>query len=142
MKRPIEKIKVKGRFLGIFVLVIIQFLVGFIHIFLGSILLLGIHLSSIVLSSTSQMVYSLYTLIYGILVTVFTYLFWKEKRTGWIGTAAISIFIIIVDILAIFDLLNFLSIPKMAGLGEIPYSLFVLFYLFEHHIRLQYKIEF
>ena len=88
------------------------------------------------------MVYSLYTLIYGILVTIFTYLFWKEKHIGWIGTAAISIFIIIVDILAIFDLLNFLSIPKMAGLGEIPYSLFVLFYLFEEHIKLQYKIEF
>ena len=139
MKRPIEKIKVKGRFLGLFALVIIQYLIGFIHIFFGSIILLGIYFP-VAYSLITQNVYSVYTLIYGILIVVFTFLLWKEKRIGWIGTVTISIFIIIIDTLALFDLLNFLGIPKTAGLGEIPYSLFILFYLFEDHIRLSYKV--
>ena len=86
------------------------------------------------------MIYNFYTLAYGLLVVFFTYLFWKERRLGWIGTVAVSLFVIIVDTLALFDLINVLGIPKTAGLGEIPYSLFILFYLFEDHIRLKYSI--
>jgi hypothetical protein len=139
MKKPIENIKVRGRFLGVFIVVIIQSLVGFIHIFFGSILLLGSYVP-VSSSSTLPIIYSLYTMVYGILTTFFAGLFWKEKRLGWIGTIAVSLFVILVDTLALFDLFNFLGIPKTAGLGEIPYSLILLFYLFEEHIRLKYNI--
>lgn len=139
MKRPIENIKPKGRFLGVLVLVIFQSLVGFIHIFFGSILLLGSYVP-IASSSIAPMIYNFYTLAYGFLTVFFAYLFWTEKRIGWIGTVAVSLFVIIVDILVLFDLFNVLGIPKTAGLGEIPYSLFILFYLFEDHIRLKYRI--
>ena len=139
MKRPIENIKPKGRFLGVLVLVILQYLVGFIHIFFGFLLLLG-NYTSVTSFSTAPMIYNFYTLAYGLLVVFFTYLFWKKRRLGWIGTVAVSLFVIIVDTLALFDLINVLGIPKTAGLGEIPYSLFILFYLFEDHIRLKYSI--
>ena len=139
MKKPIENIKVKGRFLGIFILVILQALVGVIHIFFGSVLLLGSYVL-VASSSTAPLIYSFYTLVYGLITIVFSYLFWIEKRSGWFGTAAISLFVIVVDIFALLDFFNVLGIPKTAGFGEIPYSLFVLFYLFENHIRLKYRI--
>ena len=139
MKKPIENIKVRGRFLGVFILVIFQTLVGVIHIFFGSVLLFGSYVP-IASSSTVPLIYSFYTLVYGFLTIVFTYLFWKERKLGWIGIVAISLFIIIADALALFDLYNILCIPKTAGLGEIPYSLIILFYVFEDHVRLRYNI--
>jgi len=90
-------------------------------------------------SSTALMIYSFYTLVYGLLFSFFAYLFWKGKKLGLIGTA-VSLFVIIVDALALFDLLNFLGIPTTSSLGEFTYSFIILFYLFEDHIRLRYKI--
>lgn len=139
MKKPLENIKASGRFLGVFVLVIFQTLVGIMHIFFGSILLFESYVS-IASSSTAPLIYSYYTLVFGLFTIVFTYLFWIEKRSGWLGTTAISLFVIVADILALLDFFNVLGIPNTAGLGEIPYSLFVLFYLFENHIRLKYRI--
>jgi hypothetical protein len=138
MKKPIENINPKGRYLGVFVLVVIQLIVGIIHTFFGFTMVLGIY--SVVSVSTAPMVYSYYTLAYGLLTLFFAFLFWIGKRLGWIGTIGISIFVIFVDILAVFSLFNVLGIPKLAGLGEVPYSLFILFYLFEDHIRLKYSI--
>ena len=46
-----------------------------------------------------------------------------------------------MDVFALLDFFNVLGIPKTAGLGEIPYSLFILFYLFEDHIRLKYRTK-
>ena len=62
------------------------------------------------------------------------------KRSGWIGTWVISAFVILVDTTAVFSLFNVLGIPKFAALGEVPYSLFILFYLIEDHIRSKYNI--
>ena len=139
MNRPIENINVKGRFLGIFILVIIQSLIGFIHIFFGVFLLVGSYVP-VASFSAAPLIYNSYTLVYGLLTVFFIYLFWKGKQSGWIGTAAISIFVTAVDILAIFDLFNVLGIPKTAGLGEIPYSLIILFYLSQNHVRSKYNI--
>ena len=138
MKRPTKVVTFRGRFIGIAVLVVVQFIVGIIHVIFGFALLSGSF--SVASYSMMPMVYTFYTLAYGLLVVFFTYLFWKERRLGWIGTVAVSLFVIIVDTLALFDLINVLGIPKTAGLGEIPYSLFILFYLFEDHIRLKYSI--
>jgi hypothetical protein len=139
MKKPIENINVRGRFLGVFILVIVHSLVGFIHIFFGSILLLGSYVP-LASSSTEPMIFNFYTLVYGILTVFFAFLFWKGKRIGWIGTAVVLLFVIIVDTLALFDLFNVLGIVKTAGLGEIPYSLFILIYLLQDHIRNKYSI--
>ena len=139
MKKPIENLNVRGRFLGVFILVIVQSFVGFIHTYFGFVLFIG-GFVPVASSSIVPMIYNFYTMVYGILSVFFTYLFWKERKLGWIGIVAISLFIIIADALALFDLYNILCIPKTAGLGEIPYSLIILFYVFEDHVRLRYNI--
>ena len=137
MNKPIENIKPKGRFLGVFVLVAIQSIVGIIHIFFGFTMILGIYS---VAYSSATLIYSYYTFSYGVLTLFFTFLFWKGARLGWIGTIAISAFVILVDTLAAIDLFNVLGIPNLAALGEIPYSFIIVFYLFEDHIRSKYSI--
>jgi hypothetical protein len=137
MNKPIENIKPKGRFLGVFVLVAIQSIVGIIHIFFGFTMILG---NYSVAFSSAPLIYSYYTFAYGLLTLFFTFLFWKGDRLGWIGTIVISAFVILVDTLAAIGLFNVLGIPNLAALGEIPYSFFIVFYLFEDHIRSKYLI--
>lgn len=138
MKKPIENIKVRGRLLGVFVLVIVQFFVGVIHIFFGLSTLFGSF--SVASYSITPTVYSVYTAVYGCLTFIFTYFVWTGKRLGWIGTAAVSLFVIIADTLAASSLFNVLGIPMIAGLGEIPYSLIILIYLIQNHVRIKYSI--
>ena len=140
MKSSKTIVMYKNRFLGILFLVIIQLIVGFTHIFFGLALISGIF--SFNSYSIAPTIYMVYTLVYGLLTAFFTYLIWKRKRLGWIGTVAISIFVILVDSLALFDLTNILSIPapKFAAIGEIPFSILVLAYLLQNHVRLKYNI--
>ena len=88
--------------------------------------------------------YSVYTLIYGSLSLTFAYLLWINKRSGWIGTICVSLFVIGVDLLAVSGLFNILGIPApvFAASGEIPYSLLVLFYLVQDHVRSKFRIKF
>jgi hypothetical protein len=140
MKSSKTIVMYKNRYLGILFLVIIQLIVGFTHIFFGLALISGIF--SFNSYSIAPTIYTVYTLVYGLLTAFFTYLIWKRKRLGWIGTVAISIFVILVDSLALFDLSNILSIPapKFAAIGEIPFSILVLAYLLQNHVRLKYNI--
>ncbi|MFA5363742.1 MAG: hypothetical protein WC325_00990 [Candidatus Bathyarchaeia archaeon] len=137
MKRPEATISVKGRFLGVALLVVIQFIVGVIHIILG---LATISVNP--LGASFSMTYNVYTLVYGCLTVFFTYLLWNGKRLGWIGTVATSIFVIVVDSLAAFDVSNILSIPapKFAAIGKITFSILVLAYLLQHHVTSKYNI--
>jgi len=140
MKKSKIEIILKKRYLGILFLVIVQLIVGFTHLFFGLALISDIF--SFISNSSFQTIYAAYTLIYGSLTTFFTYLIWKGKRLGWIGTIAISLFVIAMDALAVFDLFNILSIPapKFAAIGEIPFSTLVLAYLLQHHVRSKYNI--
>jgi hypothetical protein len=90
--------------------------------------------------SMTPMIYSYYTFVYGCLTLLFAYLFWVEKRLGWIGTVAISLFIIVADILTAFESFNPLGIPKLAAIGEVPFSILILVYLLQSHIRTKYHI--
>lgn len=139
MKRPTTAVTFRGRFLGIAVLVVIQLINGIIHTFSGLALLLGSYIL-MASSSNAPSIFSFYTLTYGILTIVFTYLLWKGKRLGWIGTVAVSSFVIIADILTIFDLITFLGVVKTAGIGEIPYCLVIIIYLIQTHVRSKYSI--
>ena len=138
MERP-QKVPVfKGRFLGITVLVAVQFIIGVIHIVFGFAMLSG-NFSAAAFSLT-PLVYSVYTLAYAALTLLFTYLVWVGNRLGWLGTVAISSFVILADALAVLDLLSVLGIPKFAALGEIPFSVLVIAYLLQPHIRSKYRI--
>lgn len=138
MKKPQNVVTFRGRFLGIAVLVVVQFIVGFIHVFFGFAMLSGNY--SIDAFSITPAIYSIYTLAYGTLTLLFTYLIWAGKRLGWIGTVAVSLFVIVADTLTIIDLLGFLGIPKPAALGEIPFSILILAYILQNHVRSRFSI--
>ena len=140
MKPSSKVITFKGRFLGITFLVVIQFINGIIHTFSGLALFLGGYIP-VASSSMEPLIFSFYTLIYGLMSVFFTYLLWNGKRLGWIGTVAISLFVIIADILTVFDLLTFLGIIKTAAIGEVPYSALIIIYLLQKHVRLKYEIK-
>jgi hypothetical protein len=139
MKTSKKDITFRGRYLGILFLVSINLIIGLIHLTVGLAMVLGCY--SFAAYSTT-MIYSVYTLVYGFLIVVLTYLVWKGNRMGWIGTVAISTFVIIIDSLAVFKLSNILSIPapNFAAIGEIPFSILVLVYLLQNHVRAKYNI--
>ena len=133
MNKPKMEVTVKGRYLGITLLVIIQIIFGITHIFFGLAMLSGKF--SIAAYSFTPIVYSFYTLIYGCLAFFFACFVWMGKRLGWMGTIGVSLFVIIADILAAFDLVNVLGIPKIAAFGEVPFCILLLAYLLQHNIR-------
>ena len=128
----------KGRFFGVAVLVAVQFLIGIIHVAFGFAMLSGNF--SVAAVSVTPLVYSTYTATYGSLTLLFTYLFWAGKRSGWIGTVAVSSFVIIADSLTVLGLLSALGIPPLAAVGEIPFSILVIAYLLQPHVRTKYSI--
>ena len=140
MEKSNNDVTFKGGYLGILFLVIVQVILGFIHVMFGFILLSGFNSFS---SSMISTVYTIYTLVYGTLSLVFAYLLWMNKRIGWIGTVGFSSFVIVVDTLAVLGLFNVLDIPApiFAASGEIPYSLLIILYLIQNHIISKYKIN-
>ncbi|MDG6221901.1 MAG: hypothetical protein QCH99_01410 [Candidatus Bathyarchaeota archaeon] len=139
MKKSKKQVTFKQRYLGIVFFAIVQAIVGTIHLFFGLALISGNFSFS---TYPTMFSYSIYTLVYGSLTIIFTYWIWEEKQLGWIGTVTISLFVITVDSLAVFNVTNFLGIPapKVAAIGEIPYSMLALVYLLQNHVRAKYNI--
>lgn len=123
-KHKPEKIQYKGRNLGIIVLAGAQVLIGVIHLSIG-IALLTVALTS----SQATLAYSVYTVAFGALVLVFVALLWEGKWVGWVGTIAISVFVIVADTLTVLRLPSIPGIPLFAAPTEIGYSLIILVYL-------------
>jgi hypothetical protein len=119
-----------GRYPGVFVLVILQFLVGSIHAVIG----LGL-----VFTTSGELGYNIYTFLYGVLNIIFAYGVWSGKKSGWLGTIIMSLFVIVVDICAVLNITLILGVPKTAALGEIVYSLVVVAYLFQPKIIKLFK---
>jgi len=138
MERPQKVVTVKGRLLGIAFLVVVQFIIGLIHVIFGFAMLTGSF--TVATFSMTPLVYSIYTSAYGSLTLLFTYLVWVGKRLGWVGTAAVSLFVIVADVLAVLDLLSILGIPKFAAVGEISFSIVVLAYILQSHVRSKYGV--
>jgi hypothetical protein len=131
----------KGKSLGIFVLVAAQILVGAIHVFFGFWLLSASGTVPFVGSSTGSDIYIIYTIVFSLLTLIFAGLVWLEKQSGWVGTAAVAVFVIIADSLTLLNLPSVPRIPKFAGFGEISYSILVIAYLLQAHVRAKYKIK-
>jgi len=77
---------------------------------------------------------------YVLLTLLLTYLIWTDKNFGWIGTIAISSFVILAYTLSVLDLLVVLGIPKLVDFGEILFSVMVIAYLLKPHRRYEYGI--
>ena len=124
----------KGRSLGIVVLTVAQLIIGAIHAFFG--LLLSAFENLSFLPATAA--YDIYTFIFGVLILVFAVFIWQGKKAGWIGTIAVSLFVIVADSLTLLDLPSIPGIPKFAGFGEITYSILIIIYLCTRQVRTKY----
>ena len=140
MNKKRTNITFKDRYLGIIVLITVQFIVGLIHIIFGLIMLLGNF--SVTTFPTTSTIYSSYTFIYGTLTFVFAYLLLTNKQSGWIGTILVSLFVIMADTLTALNMLIILGIPKIAAIGEIPYGILIIGYLAQNHVRSKYNNQF
>ena len=121
----------KGRSLGIVILTAAQLLIGAIHAFFGLLLLAGENLS--VLPATAA--YDVYTFVFGLLTLVFAVFIWQDKKMGWLGMIAVSLFVIAADSLTVLNLPSIRGIPKFPAYTEIPYSVLVVYYLSLRHVR-------
>jgi hypothetical protein len=127
----------KGRSIGIVILTVVQLFIGAIHVFFGFLLLAFENLSFI----QTTIVYDFYTIIFSVLTVVFAVFIWQGKKLGWVGTVAVSLFVITVDSLTLLNLPSIPGIPKFAGFGEITYSVLVLGYLLQAGARRKYFIS-
>ena len=119
----------KGKYVGILVITILQLLNGAIHTIIGG---------AFLVLNIGVMEYNVYTLFYGALNLVFLYGLWTGKKSGWIGTILVSIFVIVVDVCATLDIQLIPGVPKTVALGEIVISLTILVFLFQPKIRPQF----
>ena len=131
----------RGRSLGIIILTAAQLLVGVIHVFFGLWLLIAGSLADSAISAQFPLVYSVYTLVFGLLTLVFAVGIWLRTSWGWIGTFAVSLFVIVADALTLLNLSSIPGIPPSAAGVEIIYSLLVLLYLSQTYVRIKYKIS-
>jgi hypothetical protein len=127
----------KGRSIGIAVLTGLQLLIGVIHIFSGALLLAYENFAAL----PAIVAYDVYTLVFGLLVAVFAVLIWQGKKAGWMGTIAASFFVIAADSLALLDLPTIPGIPKEPAVAEIFYSVIVIAYLLQPHVRKKFSIQ-
>ena len=133
-KKQTPIITYKGRSLGIVVLTVAQLIIGAIHAFFGLLLLAFENLSFI----QATVAYDVYTFVFGLLALVFAVFIWQGKKAGWVGTVAVSLFVIVADSLTLLDLPSIPGIPKFPAITEIAYSLLVVFYLLQSGIRRKY----
>jgi hypothetical protein len=126
----------RGRSIGIVVLVSAQLFVGFIHVFFG--LLLFAYSNNTFLQGT--LAYNTYTVVFGVLVSFFAWLIWQGKKAGWVGTVAVSLFVIAADSLTLANLPSVPGIPKSAGAVEIAWSLIVIAYLCTKKVRVKFGV--
>ena len=133
-KKQTPIINYKGRSLGIVILTVAQLIIGAIHVFFGLLLLAFENLSFIKATAA----YDFYTFVFGLLALVFAVFIWQGKKWGWIGTVAVSLFVIVADSLTVLDLPSIPGIPKFPAITEIAYSLLIVFYLLQTGVRRKY----
>jgi hypothetical protein len=126
-----QLISIKGRTLGITILIAAQLFIGGIHVFFGLLLLISENLSFL----PSMVAYDIYTFFFGLLGAVFAVFLWQGKKVGWIGTVVVSLFVIAADSLTLLDLPSIPWIPKLPAYAEIAYSVLVVGYLSLRRVR-------
>ncbi len=143
MDRERISITVRGRYLGVLVLVIAQAIIGIIHVVFGFWIFSSIPNANglLFVDYSSSTVYSIYTIIFGACALIFSAGLWIHKMHGWIGTVAILVFVVLADTLTLLNLPAVPGIPKFAAYGEITYSILVLTYLIQPHILAKYGIR-
>lgn len=138
-KRP-PIIIFKSRYIGIAVLVAAQVIIGFIHCVFGLWLFSASAAPLGGIASFGPDIYSVYTIIFGFLTLGLAIPLWMQKSWGWVGTVTVLAFVIVADLLTLLNLPSIPGIPKFAGFGEIFYSIIVILYLLQGHVRAVYRV--
>ncbi len=120
----------KGKYPGVFVLTIVQFLGGAIHAIISL---------ALIYAASGELVYNVHTLLYGVFSIIFAYGLWTGKKSGWLGTIIVSLFVIVVDVSTILDIRLIAGVPRTATFGEIFISVIFLVYLFQPKIVRVFK---
>ena len=119
-----------GLYPGVFVLVILHFLFGAIHAAIGL---------NLVFVASGELIYNIYTFVYGVLNLIFAYGLWSGKKSGNLGTTIVSLFLIVVDTSEVLGGSLITGVPRDVALSEIVYSLVVMWYLFQPKIIRLFK---
>jgi hypothetical protein len=144
MSAKLPPVTFGGRYLGVAVLVAAQVLIGLVHVVFGFWMLAAPRFENLGFFSNAYLsvdIYSVYTVVFGVLSLVFSVGLWLQMRWGWVGTSVVLVFVVVADSLTLLDLPSVPGIPKFAGYGEITYSVIVLSYLLQSHIRAKYGIQ-
>ena len=120
----------KGKYLGVLVLVIIQFLGGIVHAIIGF---------GLIYAVSGELVYNIYTLLYGIFIMIFAYGIWTAKKLGWLGTIFVSLFVIVVDVSTVLNMQLIAGVPKSAAFSEIFISIIFIAYLLQPKVVRVFK---
>jgi len=120
----------KGKYLGVLVLVIIQFLGGIVHTIIGF---------GLIYAVSGELVYNIYTLLYGIFIMIFAYGIWTAKKLGWLGTIFVSLFVIVVDVSTVLNMQLIAGVPKSAAFSEIFISIIFIAYLLQPKVVRVFK---
>jgi uncharacterized membrane protein (DUF2068 family) len=86
-------------------------------------------------ASGMNQLYSVYTIVFGLMVLLFAFGFWTGKSWGWVGTVSILLFVAIADALTLLNLPSIPGIPKFAAMAEIVYVIIILLYLAQLLLR-------
>ena len=116
-------------------LTLAQLLIGVIHVLFGFWLL-----SSENSFLHATVAYDFYTIAFGTLTLFFGLFIWQGKRSGWIGTIAVSVFVSVADALTLANLPSIPGIPTFAAPTEIGYSLIVIVYLLQPHVKRKFGL--
>ncbi len=137
MSNKPPQITIRGRSLGITILVAAQLLIGAIHIFFGALLLASENFAFL----QATVAYDIYTIVFGLLVAVFGFFIWQGKKAVWSGTIIVSVFVSVADTLTLLDLPSIPGIPKFAAPTEIIYSVLVIAYLIQPSVRKKFNLN-
>ena len=133
----------RGRPIGVLVTVISQLLIGIMHLFFGM-WMLSTQITPFadpITPTAGLEIYSLYTIVFSLLTIAFAVPLWVQKLWGWAGTIGVALFVIVADTLTLLDLPSVPGIPKFAGFVEIAYSVVIVLYLVQEHVRARYRIS-
>lgn len=134
----------KGRAIGIVTLVVAQLFIGIIHIIFGFWLFSAsssMLFSKNTISASIPYSYTLYTIIFGLLTAFLAIPLWMKKFWGWLGAIVNLAFVVVLDTLTILNVPTIPGIPKSAGFVEIAYSLIIIIYLLQSHVRAQFEMS-
>ena len=130
-----EPILVKGRNLGIAVLTVAQLLIGVIHVLFGFWLL-----SSENSFLHATVAYDIYTIAFGTLTLFFGWLIWQGKAQVGLAQLLFQFFVSVADALTLANLPSIPGIPTFAAPTEIGYSIIVIVYLLQPHVRRKFGL--